>query len=93
MILSRILVWLISLPLVLTIGIWIHFPFALSLKVPFSASSLITGGGGGGGGGTTLFYTIHKKRQNCSIKKCNSVTFSTHKGCVLPLFCLWKCTE
>ena len=42
MIVSRILVWLVSLPLVLTLGIWIQVPFALSLKVPFSASSSIT---------------------------------------------------
>ena len=33
--------WLVRLPLVLTIGIWIQCPFALSFKVPFSASSLI----------------------------------------------------
>ena len=31
-----------KLPLVLTIVIWIQVPFALSLKVPFSASSSIT---------------------------------------------------
>ena len=42
LILSRILVWLVSLRLVLIIGIWIHFPFAFILKVHFSASSSIT---------------------------------------------------
>ena len=42
MIVTRILVWLVSLPLVLTLGIWIQVPFLLSLKVPFSASSSIT---------------------------------------------------
>ena len=42
MIVSRILVWLVSLPLVLTLGIWIQVPFLLSLKVPLSASSSIT---------------------------------------------------
>ena len=73
-------------------------PFSICLESQSAFQCLFLdnwggGGGGGGGGVTTLFYTIHKKRQNCSIKKCNSVTFSTHKGCVLPLFCLWKCTE
>ena len=35
---------------------------------------MVNGGGGGGGGGfTTLNYTIHKKRQKCSVKQCNSV--------------------
>ena len=29
--------------------------------------------GGGGGGFTTLNYTIHKKRQKCSVKQCSSV--------------------
>ena len=32
-----------------------------------------TTGGGGGGGVTTLNYTIHKKRQKCSVKQCNSL--------------------
>ena len=27
----------------------------------------------GGGGVTTLNYTIHKKRQKCSVKQCSSV--------------------
>ena len=27
----------------------------------------------GGGGFTTLNYTIHKKRQKCSVKQCSSV--------------------
>ena len=30
-------------------------------------------GGGGVGVGTTLNYTIHKKRQKCSVKQYNSV--------------------
>ena len=40
MIISRILVGLVvvSLPLVLTISIWVQFSFAFSLEVPFSAS-------------------------------------------------------
>ena len=39
--LSRILVWLVWLPPVLTICIWIQCLFALILIVPFNASSLI----------------------------------------------------
>ena len=35
---------------------------------------MVNGGGGGGGGGfTTLNYTIHRKRQKCSVKQCNAV--------------------
>ena len=47
------------------------------------------GGGGGGGVFTTLFYTIHKKRQKCSViksKKCNfSDIFVSQRVCFTPV--------
>ena len=40
---------------------------------PTPESPLLIGYDEAGGGFTTLNYTIHKKRQKCSVKQCNSV--------------------